>query len=115
MSANSNFRGAIERAPPRRRPLCARLSHAEFARQLTPTIHHPGEVLRWVRQDLDADVVGARRMMLADALRDRAGVAPGDDRVNQPVGAAVSEFAFRKPSAARMRSSIGTGVAAESI
>ncbi len=38
-----NFRGAIERAPPRRRPRCARLSHAKFARQLTPTIHDRGE------------------------------------------------------------------------
>src|SRR5579871_6285278 len=52
--------------------------------------------LRVRREDLNANVVGARGVMFANAVPDHVEVAPGDDRVDQPV-AAVLDIGFAEP------------------
>ena len=55
------------------------------------------DLARALRADrLDADMVGAGVPMLLDAGADRGLVAPGDDRVDKPVGAPAGEVIVAK-------------------
>jgi hypothetical protein len=57
-----------------------------------------GEGSRVGHQHLDADMVGAGRTVLCDPAHDGAFVAPGDDRVEEPI-AHLREIVFGESAA----------------
>ena len=48
-------------------------------------------------EHLHANLVGAGGVMLANAISDCIEIAPGDERVDQPVTAAIPEIVFVEP------------------
>ena len=78
------------RAPSRRRPRLSALSgRSAGARELAPAGHGRIQVAGRLGEHLDADVVGARGVVLGDALGDLPRLTPGDERVDQALAAAV--------------------------
>src|SRR5947209_19189374 len=49
---------------------------------------------RLLGADLDANLICARGEVVADAFGDRVDVAPGDDRVDQAIGAVAGDVGF---------------------